>query len=342
MSSPLLTLPREIRDEIISLVLLHRRIPPTTPDAVEAQSREELHDMHMMSWQAGKRVLYSKDAADHEPNTRSLLLTCKQLFDETTANLKRMDNNYEVHVDFVKEQYLAPTWVCVPRLSHQVDVVRAVFQTCGVLQRDEKTAIWKGGDGSPPPFVWMFYSLLERFLSVGPVGRLTDWSDRGGISVGTLELDFVDPRPEDIPMLPPMEEGTGWMTDWRRRGHHVIRGADVKYVLHPECLCSVLGNEVRALLSMGYHMASFGSILYRSIGHISLKVNGVDRKRFDLGSMLAKQRFNNDFGELLSHKRAEHWVTWMKRTMELRRARGLEVKDMEARWQEEAMGCQAK
>jgi hypothetical protein len=171
----LLSTPREIRDEILLFVLLERRSVPKTIEDIEQESRNSFGGC---SYDA-RRIKYLEASGAYEASATSLLLTCKQLRAETLSNLARLPCEgacYELDVKFVKEKYIAPTWVSIPRIvpGGQIHHVRAVFQTIGVAAQEpkrERHTIWSGGDGGPAAYVWMFYDLLKHFLTYGPVGK---------------------------------------------------------------------------------------------------------------------------------------------------------------------------
>ncbi|KAF2248296.1 hypothetical protein BU26DRAFT_551631 [Trematosphaeria pertusa] len=336
-----LTIPRELRDEIITLILLSCRETPRTPSEIEDQDREVLRDISLAGWNY-PAVFYSKDAADYTPTCLPLLLTNKQLHAETKENLERLPakgTNYELDVKFVKEQYLAPTWALVPVLSERVNHVRAVFQSTGTFERNISKAhlrdIWRRGCGGPPGYVWMFYILLERFLHAGPVGRCTH-DEQKPVTINCLELDFIDP--EDTSLLPPEPVTPEQIYTamqlhiWSRRPNE-----EEFKMLRPEWLESELRGEIQRLLRMGYHYASYGGILHERIGSIVFKVNGEITKELDVGQILAEQTFNEDFGsEVMRHQRVGHWIAWRERAIRVRKERGLKVVEPEPSWRDKA------
>lgn len=180
----LLTIPRELRDEIFTLVVLGRRLTPETALEIETQSRETLKDISLRSW-GPHAICYLTSAAEYTPiasGALPLLLVNKQMHEETKENLERISrhcSDYELDVKLVREEYLAPTWIKVPAFVEHVRCLRAVFQSVGALIPTEERKhqchwdgadIWTTGCGGPPGYVWTFYGLLERFLRVGPRG----------------------------------------------------------------------------------------------------------------------------------------------------------------------------
>jgi hypothetical protein len=123
----LLYIPRELRDAILDYAVLGGHPAPRTVAAIEAQDRRPLSGRH------SSNVFYTPNSAT--PRATPLLLTCRQLNDETKSLLKRTGIKYELDVKFVYENYLVPTWVHVPILTHHVEHVHATFQTLGGHQK---------------------------------------------------------------------------------------------------------------------------------------------------------------------------------------------------------------
>ena len=88
----LLGIPRELRDNIIELVLLFSHTPPDYPGAA-LQNRVPLVDIDNRSWQYGPRNnLYEKQ--DNVPTSLPLLLVNRQICTKTRAALQRLPGEH--------------------------------------------------------------------------------------------------------------------------------------------------------------------------------------------------------------------------------------------------------
>ncbi|KAF2120124.1 hypothetical protein BDV96DRAFT_641977 [Lophiotrema nucula] len=379
MARHLLTIPLELRDEILRYVLLSRRIVANQLEEIEKQDREVLADVKLKS-RAIAQVKYSAEPADYMPTALPLLLTNKQLNIEVHAALPRTPGkgtSYELDVKIVQERYLAPTWVSVPFLSEQVSIphydpyhvsasksatipisgfiralmvvwerpqnslrvatlivnlnqqvhsVRVVFQTCGILETTEEMTIWRECPRVQSLFIWLLYSLLERFLHVGPVSRRMNNTKRN-ISIGTLELDFVDP--EELDLLADEQYKSNWVAE--RRAHNSGIG-----VTRPAWICKLVEHQLLQLLHLSMYEIPFGTIMYERIGDFVLKVNGTMQRKFHLGKMLGEMTYNRYLGQSPLRAKVAKWIEWKLDTVEKRKRRNLGYVGLEDGWFDEA------
>ena len=135
---------------------------------------------------------------------------------------------------------------------------------------------FKGGDGGPPPYVWMFYGILERFLQKGPVISPHDQDDERNrdISIKFLELDFQSPE------NPVYATGSG-LSFINIRSKRKRSGID--YDMCPDDFLKILERDIRRLASFA---ASYGLMLYESIGIIRFMVDGELKVEMDIGERL--------------------------------------------------------
>jgi hypothetical protein len=75
-------------------------------------------------------------------------------------------------VIFLKETELWPTWTSVLVLAKQLGQVNATFRIFGV-EKNKRGSAWRGGDGSRPQIIWVFYYLLGYVLRRGPVAQVS-------------------------------------------------------------------------------------------------------------------------------------------------------------------------
>lgn len=338
--SALLSLPRELRDEIIALVIASRRPSLQNAAELEMQSRVPLDISN--TW--GGSGLYLEEQSAYTPNAGGLLLANKQLRSETQSALERLDLDlaHELDVKLVDERFIAPTWTFIPIPTRHFKHVRAVFQSVGVWQQPPtlskfKMAYpWAYGCGGPPAYVWQFYSILRHFLTYGvDVPRPTTTPD--SISVENLELDFIDP--EDTDLLPPEGQTSIWEARCRRSRSRDPQGPEL---LRPEWLARDLANQMLAMFRMSYHMAEYACMFHGRIGYMVFKVNGTIIEEIDVGQVLADVKFNDSFGNVSREDRVEKWTSWKEEAQELRKKRGLKTVEFEDGWQEEARNWAAQ
>ncbi|KAF2627319.1 hypothetical protein BU25DRAFT_61314 [Macroventuria anomochaeta] len=109
----LLSLPREIRDQIIEQVLLFRKEPPQDP-AHDNESRQDA---------IGQGALRPPTILPSTYNALGLLETNIQLKDETQSRLEQLNLSYSLDV-MVVDNELWPTWTCCPsRVPGPIDTV---------------------------------------------------------------------------------------------------------------------------------------------------------------------------------------------------------------------------
>lgn len=336
----LLTVPRELRDNILSNVVCAYRPAPTSISEISQQDRKRVRRKR----HGAEATYHLINPSHYRPNASPLLLTCKQLHAETRDILKRNPLHYELDIKFLNERLFIPTWTFLPAASETVPSVRAVFQTVGTYEwpypEPDKHArwtppdIWRRYGGEPCPYVWDLYHLLVHFLNWGPVPPGTSRTKRR-ITIGRLEIDCVDP--EDISLLPPKT-----VTDWERFQASLLHEQGVMDVhcptemLRPEWLADRLGGLLKWLLGVNYCTAEYGKALYRRIGAIAISVTGEVVHELDLGQMLARLCFNNSFGNLQRETRLAVWQKWREGSVRRRRERGFKVVDPPADWWEQA------
>ncbi|KAI9836027.1 MAG: hypothetical protein M1819_001638 [Sarea resinae] len=292
----LLTIPREIRDNIIELVLCSKRNPP--PDiATAARSRRERHRRGIPERRGFNTWSYGPSHVEFEQrdcavDSLPLLLVNRRLSCETKSAIERLAlySNLACSLDvmFVEERELWPTWLYLPVLAQQVDCIEVTFRVFGTA--GEWKSAFQAGDASPPEILWCFYYLLELLLRRGPLGQRTSHVDKQ-LSIKTLVLNFS--AEGDTYLLPPSNVEFGeWMQSRRQRSGTDF-GVDLKEtIMRPEWLADYIIVYLGFLLSMGYHTAVYGAVLYERIGRIRITVDGTLKREMDLGAILSALSFN--------------------------------------------------
>ncbi|KAJ4354645.1 uncharacterized protein N0V89_006382 [Didymosphaeria variabile] len=330
----LLSIPRELRDEIITLILTSRRPSLQTAAEFETQNRMPLgSDTSGFSDDSG---LYLEERSAYTSNAGGLLLASKQLRSETQDALERLDLAHELEVKLVNERFLAPTWSLIPTQTRHFKRVRAVVQSIGAWQKPASPSKfkmrdpWASGCGGPLAYVWQFYSTLRHFLTYGvDVPRPTAIPDL--ISVDNLELDFIDP--EDTDLLPPEGNQNIRLARCRPSGPGFPREPQL---LRPEWLAWDLAGEMGTMFRMSSGRAPYAHMLHGRIGHMVFKVNGTIIAEIDVGQVLADVKFSGSFGSGSSDDLAEKWTNWKEEAQELRKKRGLKTVEFGDGWQAEA------
>ncbi|KAH0559943.1 hypothetical protein GP486_003540 [Trichoglossum hirsutum] len=197
----LLSLPRELRDDIYKWVL-HGPFPSASRSSTRSRKR--------ISKQPPKKPLESDEPpklgpgdeyydgeevvryplATPLPPTYSLLHTNRQIRDEMLDSISRTPLRYKVELAFRQEtETLYPTWISVPALSHRVDVLdvdlrvrrgktSSVCSFSGDDEREHEGDIFSGG-----------LTLLRRFLERGVFFLSSKKAQK--ISVGLLALNVL-------------------------------------------------------------------------------------------------------------------------------------------------------
>ncbi|KAF1961825.1 hypothetical protein CC80DRAFT_589315 [Byssothecium circinans] len=352
--SRLLSIPRELRDEILLLVVEGRRLTPTSVFEVKKQQRESLHDFSEYEWHSGSSF-YLTDSAAYSLNAPPLFLCNKQIQAETRAIIHRRGLNYELEIKVLNDRYFAPTWVSIPALAEKVNRVSVVFQSTGAFEYRPSGCpflpegkgthdIWQRGCGGPCMWVWMLYGLLQRFLYHGPVGARSETSRPRAIAIDNLELDFVDP--EDLEALLPElltdeEKAKAFnLHEYNGYDRRLLPGADG--LLRPESFEESVRHEIVSLLAVSYHTAEYGAILYERLGTLSFKVNGKLVAQIDLGKELAERKFNDNFQNVERSQRPQHWNDWKNGMLKKRKYHGLTTVEYEDGWKEETFAIAKK
>jgi hypothetical protein len=249
-------------------------------------------------------------------DSTSLLLLNHQLQKETQDLIQLLPTkSYVLDVIIAEEEKLWVTWLYAPVLSTRVDRVYTAIRTMGNYTKGHH--LFERGDGGPPKIVWSLYSLIERGVRAGPVGRRTRKADKK-ISIKELVIDVRTP---DVPHseILPREIGTSL----RRRRFYKEYGSDC--VLNPDCVLDLVTSDIGILLRMCYHTASYGSLLYERIGSIKVLMDGKLHKEWDLAKCLAEVKFCDSFGHYPREQRAEVFAKWKLNAHQARIKFGLPV-----------------
>ncbi|KAF2493043.1 hypothetical protein BU16DRAFT_529270 [Lophium mytilinum] len=326
--SPLLSLPREIRDTILELVISYSRPPPQDVSTAEPRPtpspRWHPEDPSEFNSAPGRFAVYLEPRG-YISNSASLLLVNRQISSKTAAALTLFHPPYELDVIFLEESKLWPTWLSVPALSSQLDQVNATIRISG-----HHDIPWPLGNGGPPWQVWPFFYLLEYVLRRGPVPHTDSSLDRE-VTIKNLDLNFIgkDDK-EEIPGETPPPASENWKyTRYHAQSASLQDDETVqKKVLRPTWLAWFLMRHCLELLGMTYHTAQYGAILHERVGSIQFSVNGKRFAHFEIGTVL---RTLDDydagatFGHLPREERVAAFRLWRETTTRKREERGLPI-----------------
>lgn len=338
----LLDLPRETRDEIITLVISSRHPMTQTPATINTQVRKFPDETYSVF-----NSCYLQDYRAHVPNASGLLSVNKQLHSETKDALKRLHLTHEVDLKYdfkyADDLHLALTWTCLPVQTRKFARVHARIQSTGNFQRLERNEKaygrrpWAYGEfGAPSRYAWIFYNVLRDFLNRGvsteiSEGTTPQTSSPLHISVERLELDFLDP--EDVEQFP---QFTYHAFHDARDPNVIPLSNDAPNILLPEWLATQLLGRMTDLLSRGYLTAKYAHMYHGRIGTLVFALDGMVLHEFDLGQVLADATFSRAFGDEKEPQRVERWIEWKEEAQRMRRDRGLKTVEFKEGWEEES------
>jgi hypothetical protein len=189
-----LSLPQELRDEIIRLVVAAE--VPYSPDA----TRIRMSDYR--KWDDGQHVFMPKSADAYRPPALSLLYTSKRVRAETLKLIVREKVDVLVDLVFLDHVWLWPTYrIILPRTSTSL---KLLVVDLSFAISDEFAA--KANRFYPN--CKCFFGFMHRFLSLGPVGDAGE-RDYHDMYVGELRINVESEkhgtgnymfRDDEIPM----------------------------------------------------------------------------------------------------------------------------------------------
>lgn len=169
----LLSLPREIRDEIIDYVIASQRSPPTTrhDDSSERNTRIQFEDTHWR--EIGNLMHFESSPTAFRPAFAGLLLACQQLRAETLERESKLDVPMVLDLIVVDEEQIWLTWLSIPLIKknmiESLDIkYRFLCDGHEQLHRTSNTGKWCIN------FVTQLGYLMCRILAVGSAGPLYD------------------------------------------------------------------------------------------------------------------------------------------------------------------------
>ncbi|KAE9377715.1 hypothetical protein N431DRAFT_434861 [Stipitochalara longipes BDJ] len=332
----LLTIPRELRDKIFTLIV--SPYVPELQDISDPSNRATLDDYKYDKYFHGRNVLYIEHPK--KIDTASLLLVNRQLHTETLDVIRVLPTKHSYFLDIIiaEEKNLWPTWLYVPVLTTRVDRVYAQIRSIGFPTH--KRGLFNGGAGGPPSMTWALYNLIERFLKVGPVGRQAERGDKR-FSINELIIDVRTPDvgPELISpeRTPAMNSGPLSFGNSRRRGNSA---SETPLMRHPKVIAIYIAWDLKRIMEMDGDYGENGAIIYERIGSIKLLVDGEPftdsawepevKSEWDLADCLANMKYGAYWGNFRrSHPQDERrraYNLWVEKAYKSRVELGLPVK----------------
>lgn len=307
-------LPRELRDEIYTEVLLTSSAPPDINQSFDTLIESRVAYKKPRLQASSREILY--DLSNTTTTIPSLVLVNKQLHDEAISILNRLSKTYEMDLVIADEIVLLPTWTLLPhQRTTAVDTVNVNFRIAGIHDKKKTypSQFYGGfvcGDGGGPAMKWQLYAVLERFIRVGPGGETEDKDTHLHVTVKTVRIN-VQTRPleEGLQFGPPR-------SGHRRRRERGLGGdvLDPAYLVQfvKGQLCGLLKDQTR----VWFH---YGTILYEHVDEVVVCKDGVEVMREDVAECLKETFFDDRYFS------AEDLREYKRKTWELRRARGLKV-----------------
>jgi hypothetical protein len=315
----LLTLPRELRDKILSLVI-------STPSEAPANhsTSSDLLDLTKNVTFANIRYIPHLNRAELMPT----LLVSRQLHDETLAAIDILPSKhtYDLDILLVNGIMLYPTWLSIPTLTNVVDKIHTSIRIDLTAARQYHG--FRLGCGGPPTLVWSFLAILNRFLSVGPVGHP---ENPDGFAIKVLEIDIVTP---DVPESAFLSADRYQQIIRSRLGRRAKRGAPKEeeteeypeYVVSPSILSGFLSYHMSYLLRQWDDRYYWDKcqLIFERVGFMRMTIDGEFHCEWDIAELLQNARlgpysFRKAIVPAAAHKK------WKMSTYDTRKGFGLPV-----------------
>lgn len=333
-----MTIPRELRDQICMYVLFNETNKrPELNESFEGlvASRTVYDNPRLHAWCCLALGLLEAPIS----NTSGLLLANWQLHAETIENISLFTKaaTYYLDVIVLDEILLLPTWTHVPFLTTHLKQVNTTFRISGSYDKKKERARkqednnglsqcpykqfgrYKGfriGNGAGPAITWQIYSVLERFIRVGPTGNRVGRDEHRHITIETLEINVETPPNIDKSRFGPPRSG-----GYRAVGH------EERDVLDPEYLAEFILVNLKSLLAVGEsrisnEWLSYGRILFEHVDHVVVKLDGQVMENLDIAEQLRMICGSEESQESQEWLKGYQEKTWSKR-----KQRGLKVLD---------------
>ncbi|KAF2004207.1 hypothetical protein P154DRAFT_51224 [Amniculicola lignicola CBS 123094] len=292
----LLSIPCELRDEIIDIVINDVRTIRLPGDVdVERKERSNFCE-YLQEDETTFRsdIQHPVDPTAYQTNTIGLLLTNHQLHSETEDRLRNKPTRYFLDVFLVEEAELWPTWTSIPRLDNRVDTLDVTFR----IAHPPREQGGRGGLSDLNPMSSAFEKLLQVFFRFGPVIpsiKEPEFHDKF-ISVRRVHFNFVTATnlSESLGIFPAYvgKNPRGLERILKTATKHELFPAwyekGKRYLMHPQTLATILKDYLDLVVANRTLQRQYGDQLFRRVGEIQFIIDGTEFHRWDMASQLSK------------------------------------------------------
>lgn len=321
----LASLPLEIRDKIITLVLVSpSRDVPRLPAAREPIKGMRTYKTPNLDYIDPWLVKYrpNKFVATSTP----LLVLNRQFHAETTSCLQRLGRKahvYDLDIIIHNEIDLVPTWLKVPKLTTEVEAVNVTFRIAGEYSTEDPSHRFLYGRPYPPvigfmngrtrrgPMMWQLFAVLERFMLVGPTGEPEGDDKSRGVIIKNLNINVETP--------PGVREEQFWepRSSWYWRSPDT--GPHKGLVLDPKFFAKYLSSSLDLMTWRRVIRAYMPRVdcYYRCLDQVLIKLDGEEHDKHDISEELAVLLRTEGIGDDLEQ--------WAHETLRERAKKGLRI-----------------
>ncbi|KAH7079507.1 hypothetical protein FB567DRAFT_595504 [Paraphoma chrysanthemicola] len=330
-----MSIPRELRDLILAYII--QSPISEAPEIVQSfsdltSSRKILAAPKLRS--RNNTVLYP--SSDPCPNTTSLLLTNHQLRSETLEQINRPGaNECDLDIIILDEILPLPTWTRIPSLSKSFEKVNVTYRISGAYDVANESRLvndvegpyekygqhkgFKWGGGTGIAIRWQIYSILERFVRVGPRGETNDEHAHHHITVKTININVETPAGVDLALFDlPMK----FPFSTQRNPETVLSPVYLaRFVAwNIEEVLQTTGYP-EGLLPAGHHeWFRYGAVFFEHVDCVVVRLDGKVLMERDVAECL-----KNAGGFKEKHLSKQDLAEYKRETWKVRRERGLRV-----------------
>lgn len=291
--SPLLSLPREIRDIINTIITFHPT-PTFTPTGADYYVNYGCGSINELQLPLSKCYI----APWYLSNPNPLLRVNRQLRRETLAILHGPDKKRVFAFDMcVRRSALHVTWMTAP--DETATELERVYASIRVARPDFDAHWLSFIDGTSrivpvPPLEQSLLSILWVFLQHSP-GAISPQSHNRSrdISIKTLELDVQTASLEQdvdlVGLLGPSTVASPWRKRHPSRIRAALRGLRKRttndyLIMHPDYLVKHLRTNIERLTHPYHHLIE--TTFFKQVGRIRLLLNGDLMHELDLRQLM--------------------------------------------------------
>ncbi|KAI1264886.1 hypothetical protein F5Y18DRAFT_436343 [Xylariaceae sp. FL1019] len=343
----LLSLPRELRDQIVEDLAWIPLDPPKDTTALLAEDRmpNPVPKTRLWSdtWYAD--VLRFEKQSAIGKSVRPLMLVNHQLYQETKEALARLAKkpvDYVLDILYSRNAHFYPTWLSVPTFSSNVRTIYTQFRFPNMLDTDVFSN--PKGPVSHRTFYPIFHRLLSDLTRFGPRGKATRGrigkkrkAKKGskssstrhppvsgdGITIENLIIDFVPTDgPNVLPLWPYVTSDNNLLSALQRDNWKVP--PDSSLVAGDVMSDRLIDGLFLWTYKFSHHCQGRNQFLYEVVGNIEIRLNGMLKERFDLGSRFAELTTDPGYGSLFPHEeQLKQFQEWLRTVAQKREAAGL-------------------